>query len=139
MGDFFEDLVYAKEDVITFPAGIPGFEQSREYVIVRIPEYLPFEWLTCTDGSKLRFAVINPMVFCPDYSPGITKEQLAELEIEKPEDVLMYVIVTIRENPAESTANLLGPVVVNRRKRIARQIIIEDEKYSTRETILGKK
>lgn len=139
MGDFFKDLVYSKEDIITFPAGIPGFEKNRDFVIVNVPEYLPFEWLVCIDGSRLRFAVINPLLFNNEYTPNIVKEQMEELSIEKPDDILLYVIVTIRENPLESTANLVGPIVVNRNKRLGKQIIIDDERYSTQEPILRKK
>ncbi|MFW6253738.1 MAG: flagellar assembly protein FliW [Chitinivibrionales bacterium] len=138
MGDIFQNLVYQQEDIIRFPAGIPGFEQRKEFVLVQIPEYLPFEWLVCTDGSKLRFAIINPMVFLPDYSPNVTKEQLADLQFEKPEDILLYTIVTIRDNPAESTANLIGPLFINRTRRLGKQVIIDDDRYSTKENILRK-
>ncbi|HON11827.1 MAG: flagellar assembly protein FliW [Fibrobacter sp.] len=139
MGDFFKDLVYSKEDVLTFPAGIPGFEKNKEFVIVTIPEYQPFEWLVCVDGSRLRFAIINPLTFLPDYSPNIVKEQMEDLAITRAEDILLYVIVTIRENPLESTANLVGPIVINRTRRIGKQIIIDDERYTTQEPILRKK
>ncbi|MBD3316455.1 MAG: flagellar assembly protein FliW [Chitinivibrionales bacterium] len=138
MGDFFKDLVYAPDDVVTFPGGIPGFEDNKNYVLVQIPEYVPFEWLVCVDGTRLRFALINPLLFRPDYSPNITKEQLSELKIEKAEDVLLYAIVTIREDAAQSTANLIGPIVINRSRKLGKQIIIEDDRYSTQEKILGK-
>lgn len=138
MGDFFKNLVYANEDIITFNSGIPGFEQNKQFVIVSIPEYAPFEWLVCIDGSKLRFAIINPLLFEPNYDPKIIKEQLDDLAVETPEDLLMYVIVTIRENPLESTANLVGPIILNRRKKIGKQIIIDDDRYTTREPILRK-
>jgi flagellar assembly factor FliW len=138
MGDFFKNLVYANEDIITFNSGIPGFEQNKQFVIVSIPEYAPFEWLVCIDGSKLRFAIINPLLFEPNYDPKIIKEQLDDLAVEGPEDLLMYVIVTIRENPLESTANLVGPIILNRRKKIGKQIIIDDDRYTTREPILRK-
>jgi flagellar assembly factor FliW len=137
MADFFSELVYSDADILTFPAGIPGFEEHTRYVLVHIADYAPFEWLVCVDGSRLRFAVINPLMFRPDYEPRISKEQLAELEIEKPEDVLLYCIVTIRDNPADSTANLVGPVVINKTRRIGKQIIIEDDRYSTQVKILG--
>lgn len=139
MSDFLKNLVYAKDDIITFPEGIPGFEKNKEFVLVQAPEYLPFEWLFCIDGSKLRFAIIPPLLFKPDYEPAISKEQLGELEIGKMEDILLYVIVTIRENPEESTANLIGPIVINKTKRIGKQIIIDDDRYTTKERLLGKK
>ena len=139
MGDFYKDLVYSKDDIITFPTGIPGFEEARQFVVVSIPEYAPFEWLVCIDGSQLRFAIINPLLFKPDYEPAITKEQLADLKIGKPEDILLYTIVTIRENPIESTANLIGPVVINRTGKLGKQIIVDDERYSTQEPVIRKK
>lgn len=138
MGDFFKDLVYSKDDTITFPSGIPGFDKAREFVIVSIPEYTPFEWLVCIDGSRLRFAIINPLLFSPEYSPAMGKEQLEDLEILKPEDLLLYTIVTIRENPLESTANLVGPLIINRSRRLGKQIIVDDDRYSTQEPLIRK-
>jgi flagellar assembly factor FliW len=139
MGDFFKDLVYSNNDILTFPAGIPGFEKNTQFVIVSIPEYVPFEWLVCIDGSQLRFAIINPLLFASDYAPKIIKEQIEDLTIEKPEDLLLYAIVTIRENPLESTANLSGPIIINRAKKLGKQVITDDDRYTTREPILRKK
>jgi len=136
MADFFKDLVYSKDDVVIFPSGIPGFEKNKEYVLVQIPDYVPFEWLVCIDGSRVRFAIINPLLFRPDYAPSMTKMQLEDLTIAKPEDVLLYAIVTISPNPAKSTANLIGPVIINKTKRIGKQVIIDDDRYGTQELLL---
>ena len=138
MGDFYKNLVYSKEDIITFPSGIPGFEKNKSFVLVSIPDYTPFEWLVCVDGSPLRFAVINPLMFKPDYAPKIQKEQLEEMGFVKPEDVLLFVVVTINENPLESTANLVGPILINKARRIGKQVIVEDDQYTTQEPILRK-
>jgi len=138
MADMFSNLVYAEEDVITFPGGIPGFEKNTQFVLVDVPEYAPFEWLVCTDGSKLRFAVINPMLFLPEYAPNMKKAQVNDLALEKPEDILIYAIVTIHENPLESTANLIGPIIINKAKHLGKQIIIEDDRYTTQEPLLRK-
>lgn len=139
MGNFFKDLVYSKEDTLAFPSGIPGFESSRKFVIVTVPEYTPFEWMVCVDRTQLKFAIINPLIFEPTYSPSLHKEQLLDLKIEKPEDILMYTIVTVKDNPLESTANLVGPLIINRVKRIGKQIIVDDSQYTTREPIIRKK
>ena len=138
MGDFYKNLVYSKEDIITFPSGIPGFEKNKSFVLVSIPDYVPFEWLVCVDGSPLRFAVINPLMFKPDYAPKIQKEQLEEMGFVKPEDVLLFVIVTINENPLSSTANLVGPILINKARRLGKQVIVEDDQYTTQEPILRK-
>jgi flagellar assembly factor FliW len=136
MGDFFKDLVYSKNDVITFASGIPGFEKNREFILAQVPEYVPFEWLVCVDGTRLRFAIVNPLLFRPNYEPAMSKEQLESLAIEKPADILLYSIVTIAPNPLDSTANLVGPLIINKTKRMGKQIIIDDGRYGTQEPIL---
>ena len=88
------------------------------------------------DGARLRFAIVNPLLFRPDYEPAMSKEQLGSLAIEKPADILLYSIVTIAPNPLDSTANLVGPVIINKTKRIGKQIIIDDGRYGTQEPIL---
>ena len=139
MADFFDSVVYSENDIITFPSGIPGFESIKKFVVVKMAEYEPFEWLVAADGTKLRFAIINPMLCRPDYAPDLKKGHLDDLGIQKMDDFLMYTIVTIKENPADATLNMVGPVVINKTLKIGRQIILEDDTYSTKEPILGKK
>jgi len=37
-----------------------------------------------------------------------------------------------------STANLVGPVVINKTNRVGKQIIVDDDRYSTQEPVLRK-
>jgi len=140
MADFFEDLVFSPEDVITFPSGIPGFERRKRFVVVAMPQCEPFSWLVCVDGAApaLRFAIINPLVFIPEYSPNLTKEQLAELNIGDVRDLMMFAIITIGDNPADSTANLAGPVIINKAAKLGKQVLLDDDRYSTQDSIIRK-
>ena len=52
---------WTEDDIIYFPSGIPGFEDSKRFIIISVPEYEPFHWLQCIEGSKIRLAIINPM------------------------------------------------------------------------------
>jgi flagellar assembly factor FliW len=47
-------------------------------------------------------------------------------------------IVTLRpEAPTQATVNLIGPIVVNRRTRIGRQLVIANySKYSARQVLV---
>jgi len=141
MPDFFEDLVFSPEDVITFPGGIPGFENCKRFVIVPVPQCEPFSWLTCVDASPpLRFAIINPLIFIPDYSPKLSKEQLNDINVGIGDlhDLVLYAIVTIGQNPIDSTANLTGPVIINKNMRLGKQVLIDDDRYSTQDPIIRK-
>ena len=127
---------WTEDDIIFFPSGIPGFENSKRYVIISVTDYEPFHWLQCIEGEKIRLAIINPMVFKPDYDPRIGKADLDTLSIKNPKDLLLYVIVTLRSPLSESSANLMGPIFINIKDKIGRQIIIEDNAYSLREKII---
>lgn len=128
---------WTEDQVIHFPNGLPGFENARKFIIMSVPEHQPFHWMECVDGgNNIRFAVINPLSFRPDYQPKIKKEELASLNIKDPKELLLYVIVTLRKPLMESTANLMGPLFINIRERVGKQIIIENDAYSLRERII---
>jgi flagellar assembly factor FliW len=127
---------WTEDQVIHFPSGLPGFENARKFIIMSVPEHQPFHWMECVDGgNNIRFAVINPLSFRPDYQPKIKKEELASLNIQDPKHLLLYVIVTLRKPLVESTANLMGPLI-NIHDRVGKQIIIENDAYSLRERII---
>jgi flagellar assembly factor FliW len=128
---------WTEDQVIHFPAGLPGFESARRFIIMSVPEHQPFHWMECVDeGNNIRFAIINPLTFRPDYQPKIKKEELASLNIQETKELLLYVIVTLRTPLVESTANLMGPLFINIREKVGKQIIIENDAYSLRERII---
>ncbi|MCL2845165.1 MAG: flagellar assembly protein FliW [Chitinivibrionia bacterium] len=136
MEKIYENLVYSADDVITFADGVPGFESNKKFVIVRNENYAPFEWLVAVDGEKLRFAMLNPMVVYPEYAPNISKAQVEGLNLCDTEDVLMYVFVTVAENPSDSTMNLMAPIVINTKEKVGKQVILDNSPYSTREPVV---
>jgi flagellar assembly factor FliW len=44
----------------------------------------------------------------------------------------VFVVVTLRERPEDSTLNLLGPIVVNRHSHEAAQVVLPSAGYSVR-------
>lgn len=134
-----ENSTVTTSEVIHFKDGIPGFDDKRRFVILQDDEYAPFDWLLCVDENmdvELRFAMINPLLVYPDYDPDIAPTLVADLEIERAEDVLVYVLATISPNPAESTINLMGPIVINADKMVGKQVILENSSYTTKEPIV---
>ena len=131
-----ETLSYEPEDVISFPAGIPGFEGSREFVIFTRPEHEPFHWMWSISGPSAQFVLINPLYFRPDYNPAFSSPEIKELDVRDPKELLLYTIVTVSEDMAKSTANLAAPLFVNIRTRIGKQILVDDPRWSTSERII---
>ncbi len=127
---------WTEDQVIVFPAGLPGFQDSRRFIILSLPQHHPFHWMECVENRALRFPIINPMTLRSDYNPKIGREALQSLNIRAPEELCMYCIVTLHKPLSDSTANMMGPLFINIRERVGKQIIIENDDYSPRERIV---
>ena len=110
--------------VIEFVSPIPGFPAFREYVLVRVTEEGVLFALTAVDDPDLRFLMVPPAPFFPDYAPEIDEESLAALGAEDTEDLLILLVVTAGESPGSSTANLMAPIIVHEGNRKAIQLVL---------------
>ena len=133
----FGSMELDERQKVLFPFGLLGFESLHDYALLDA-EQAPFYWLQSLEVVEIAFVLIEPRVFRPDYSPGLPPEELAEIGIRKPEDALLLAIVTIPEEPRQMTANLQGPLILNRETRIGRQCISGDPRWQVRHLILAE-
>ena len=121
---------------ISFPSGLLGFETYRDYVLLDA-ERQPFYWLQSLDVGQIAFVLINPFLFRPDYEMSIDNEELLPIGITDPEKALIFSIVTI---PSEGpmTANLQGPLVINRDNRLGIQAVLTDSRWKTKHDIIAE-
>jgi|SaaInlStandDraft_3_1057020.scaffolds.fasta_scaffold21467_2 flagellar assembly factor FliW len=128
----FMDETNQKSKVVNFFEGLPAFEEVKEFVILSNEEEAPFLWLQSVKNPNLAFITIDPFLIMPEYRPDIADEDVEALQIESEEDVLMLSIVTISNDPDEGvTANLVGPVVINWKKRLGKQAVIKNHQDYT--------
>ncbi len=120
---------------IFFPYGILGFEKLKHYILLDARQQ-PFYWLQSSDAAEVAFVLINPRIFQPEYILEVQPDELEEIGIENIEDALDFVIVTIPEDPSKMTANLQGPIIVNRNTRVGRQSISLNLKWMVRHVIM---
>ena len=115
------------------PQGIIGFKDYSRAELLYVPDHLPFLWMKLHRGSdSVHFIVIEPGGLVPDYTPELFDADAAALELNDPSEAMLLNIVTLRQhNPLDATINLIGPVVVNRRTRLGRQLVISNySRYS---------
>jgi flagellar assembly factor FliW len=122
----------------TFESGFPGFPGFRKFRLEYDELLAPLEWLVCVENPDIRFIVVNPMIFRPDYAPRLTKEHMKAMHINKKEDLRILVIVTLNEDYEKSTANLTGPLMFNVNEYKAVQILLDDGIYSHNELIFAE-
>ena len=126
--------VTTDSNIVKLPQGIFGFPDLRSCELIFNQDELPFMWLQEQQKGGLAFIVLEPIGFIPDYTVEISDGDVAFLGIQSPEDVLILNIVTInKDRPEQITANLVGPLIVNRKTRAGKQVIVNNyERYSAK-------
>jgi flagellar assembly factor FliW len=122
---------------ISFPKGILGFEKFKDYVLLDA-ERQPFYWLQSLDVERVAFILVNPFLFRPDYELDIDDSELVEIGITDPETALIFTIVTIPSDGSPMTANLQGPLVINKDARLARQAVLTDPRWKTKHDVVAE-
>jgi flagellar assembly factor FliW len=112
----------AAPGVITFPAGLPGFEQQKDYLLLAKPDEAPFLRLQMVGEPRLSFVAIAPAAVVEHYQPDLGPDDVQALGLRDAADALLFNIVTVHPDGA-ATVNLKGPVVVNRQTLVGRQVV----------------
>ncbi|HHW49102.1 MAG TPA: flagellar assembly protein FliW [Clostridiaceae bacterium] len=133
----FGTIEIEESGIIEFPNGIPGFESSKNFIILGDgDENSPFKWLQSVDTPELAFAVVDPLAVKKDYDIEISDDVLEQLEIDSLEEVLVYSIVVVPEDLSKISMNLKAPVVINTRKKKGAQVVLDTDRYGVRHYIL---
>ena len=113
--------------VVDFPAGIPGFENCRRFVLIVSADLSPLGCLKAVDSPEASFLVIDPALLSLGYDLRLGEFERARIGAIGDEPLLWLAIVTITGNSA--TANLCAPVVINPRRMLGCQFIRDSEKF----------
>lgn len=132
----FGEIEVESSELITLPKGLIGFPELTKYVLLDHDKDSPFKWLQSMDDGSIAFVLINPLLFKPDYAVEVTEEEVADLSLKSEEDAVISVIVTMPTNPNNMTANLKAPLVFNLKNRQGKQLILQDQEYTTRHNVI---
>ena len=132
----------SQDQLLTFPNGLLGFDTLSQYYLLDREES-PFFWLQSVDVTEVAFVIINPQVFKSDYRLELTTQDFYDIgltsEKEIEDNLLHYVIVTIPpDDPNNMTANLLGPIIINKKTKAGKQALSLNSEYNVRHNILDE-
>ncbi len=123
----FGKIEFDETMVIELKGPILGFEHLTKYIVLKHDQQTPFSWFQSVEDGSLAFVVMNPQVIKSNYEPEIPDEDVSLLDIEDVQDVVLLSIITIRSKPAAMiSANLRAPIVINLKKKLGKQIVLED-------------
>jgi flagellar assembly factor FliW len=117
------------DTVITFPDGLPGFEDATRFKLFHQEGKQTVHWLQSVDAPDLTFSVVQPELFGIHYAFDLDEAEAARLAADRP-DPLMLLLMVYRSDEGEEIqgaggervrANLRAPLVINPEKRLGLQ------------------
>ena len=123
---------------IKFEKGIPGFEHLRDFSILDVENNKQFKIIQSTEEENISFVVVNPFEIYKEYVIDLNDEIIKELDIKNSEDVLVLSIMTLGKTLEKSTLNLKAPLIINIKNNLAKQLILQSEKYETKHPLIRR-
>lgn len=124
------------DEIVTFDDGLPGFAGRRSMVLLGAGELAGADnggghhalyWLQDVADPDLAFLTTVPWAVYPDYDIDVDLDDLG-IDLD---DLCVLAIVTVRrgDGAVRLTSNLLAPVVIDTRRRVGRQLILQDSDW----------
>jgi flagellar assembly factor FliW len=132
-----ETVQVSEDAVLAFPEGIPSFERHRRFALIEDAKLAPFCWLQSLHDPLVGFLVIEPGLLVADYEFDIADPDVELLGLDDSSEARVLSILVVPENVRAMTANLQAPLIVNPLKRIAKQVILTDERFPLRYPVFG--
>ncbi len=133
----FGTVGYTDDDIVLFQEGLVGFPSHTRFLLLIHKPDSPFRWLQSIDEPQVAFLITDPENWTKSYRPQISDAEATRLKITEETPRLLFVTVTIpRGNPSEMTMNLAGPIIVNLEQRLATQLVLQDETYTTKHRVI---
>lgn len=132
----FGKLDIDESRIITFTDEILGFPGHKRFILLDHDSKSLFRWLQSVENEGLAFVVTDPLIVVPEYRIEVKEEDIADLQLSSLENAVVISIVNISEGGKKVTTNLLGPIIVNPDKMLARQVILCNSSYSIQHPIV---
>ena len=132
-----ETVQIPEDAVLGFPGGGPGFERHRRFALIEDAKLAPFCWLQSLHDPLVGFLVIEPGLLIANYEFDISDPDAELLGLDDSSGARVFSILVVPENVRAMTANLQAPLIMNPQKRIAKQVILTDERFPLRYPVFG--
>jgi flagellar assembly factor FliW len=124
----------ARDAVINFPEGLPGFETCRGFALISSPDIEPLLQLQSVVGPEATFIGIDPKRVLPNYRCELSDFDRTRLGAKDDAALLWLAIIAI-EPDGTTAANLRAPIVINPDTMTGYQIMPHRCLYALRHVI----
>ena len=116
------------DSIITFPRGLPGFEDQTRFKLFHQEGSEIVYWLQAIDSDDLTFSVAHPARFNINYSFVLTDDEERLLQLENVDDLLILILLHKDDEGDSGKPTIKGsiksPLIINSEKRIGLQKVL---------------
>lgn len=115
--------------VISFPKGIPGFEEHTKFRIFHKGENEnTIYWMESHETPNITFTLVDPTIYGLHYDLHLSDEEQDVLQTNNPLEIAVFLILTKDESQSPEDiglkANIGGPILINPTKKLGFQKVI---------------
>lgn len=125
----FGEVEVKDEEVIHFTKPILGFDDCRQYLLMENESIFPTFWLQSINDPNLAFPVVSPFSVDDNYSINLHNLDIDDINLKSLDEALVLTLMVVPQTLSSIRTNLRAPIIYNPEKRIAKQLILYDEKY----------
>ncbi len=122
------------DTILTFPQGIPGFEQQTRFKLFHQQGNDVLYWLQAIDDEYLTFSVTHPATFNINYQFSLSDEEEKLLDLQENDNLLIMIMLHKEESGEQPTVkgSIKFPLIINERSRFGIQkALLEPEQSIT--------
>ena len=112
------------DTIITFPNGIPGFEEDTRFKLFHQEGSEVVYWMQSLDNDELLFSVAQPSHFKINYSFVLTDAEEALLKLEAIDDIFILIILQKTDESTDKPiikGSITSPLIINEKTMLGLQ------------------
>ena len=125
----FGEVKIKKEEIIKFTQPILGFDEYKQYILMKNKSIFPTFWLQSVDDPGLAFPIVSPFFIDENYSIKLHVSDFEDINLKEFNDVIVLTLLVVPEDISLTRTNLRAPIIYNPIEKLAKQIVLQEGKY----------
>ncbi len=127
----FGEVEYDPQNTIHFPAGMLGFPNLQDFIVMPNKKEGPLFWIQSVDDPDIAFVLTDPSNFFLNYKVVPDEVEKNVLQMKEGDQCYVLTVVTV---PADQqiTINLAAPILFSPKSNKAIQVILESNEYHSK-------
>lgn len=122
--------------VITLLEPMPGLGDHTTFTLLSLDDIGAMYSMRVTGDPERLLILAAAPIFHPEFTPVLDDKTCADLNITDSADAAVFLVVTAGESLADSTVNLLAPLVINTKTGIGQQVVFNGPDKDLRAPLL---